>query len=350
MKKKIKILVLVHPDLIPPQNVPNKKIFNQVLIPWKTEFDVISTLKSMGHEVLILGVDDNLNDLNSVLDSIKIDLVFNLVEQYKGKSELDFKVIEFLEKRNIPFTGCNSRTLILGKDKAISKKIVMKSGIKVPKFKVFRRNRKINISKINVKYPLIVKCLNEESSYGIAKKSVVRNDKCLLDRIQYIHENLGVDCIVEEFIEGDEIYISSMGGESGVILPPRKLYFPKSKSPQKEIYTAMAKWSYSYAKREKIFTRHFSGGDLLIKKLEQTTRDICRLLSADGPGRVDYRINKNGEIYFLEFNPNPNLAKDDDFSKAAIRVFSTYESILEIIMKESFKRNVLTQEKSSNVA
>ena len=96
-----------------------------------------------------------------------------------------------------------------------------------------------------------MKCLKEESSYGITKKSVVKSKKSLIKRINYVHQELEVDCIVEEFIEGDEVYVGNIGGVENGILPPRKLYFMNSCNPSREIYTSTAKWSYSYAKNKK---------------------------------------------------------------------------------------------------
>ena len=251
MKSKLTILILVHPDLIPPNSVSNKKIFDLKYMPWKTEYDVITTLKEMGHEVLIYGLDNSLNALSDFLESIHIDVVFNLMEEFNGKSYLDYKVVELLEKKQIPFTGCSSQALLIGRDKAKSKKIVQKFGIETPWFKVFRRGKAINLKGVDLKFPLIVKCLKEESSFGITKKSVVKSRKTLIKRINYIHQELLVDCIVEEFIEGDEVYVGSIGGGENGILPPRKLYFLKSSAPSKEIYTSTAKWSYSYAKKIK---------------------------------------------------------------------------------------------------
>lgn len=338
MKKKLTILVLVHPDLIPPQSVSNKKIFDKEFIPWKTEFDVVTTLKEMGHHVLILGLDESFDELEDLLDSIKIDLVFNLIEEYKGKSEFDYQVTDFLEKRRVPYTGCHSRALILGRDKARSKVIVRQQGVKVPGFNVFKKGKKINLEKMHLQFPMIVKCLKEESSYGLSKKSVVKNKKSLLDRIKYVHKTLGVDCIVEEFIEGDEVYLGYSGGEKGKVLSPRKLYFSKSSTPSKEIYTSMAKWSYSYARRQKISTRHFSGNELLVKRLVKATKIICESLGIDAQARVDFRVDKKGQIFFLEVNPNPNLAKDDDFALAALRDVKSYQHVIKSILDLALKR------------
>ena len=92
-------------------------------MPWKTEYDVVTTLKEMGHEVLIFGLDNSLDALSNFIDSIHIDVVFNLMEEFNGKSHLDYKVVELLEKKQVPFTGCNSKALLIGRDKAKSKKL-----------------------------------------------------------------------------------------------------------------------------------------------------------------------------------------------------------------------------------
>lgn len=337
--KKLKIIVLLHPDLIPPSNIKSIKILDEKFFPWKTEFDVVNGLKSLGHEVLILGIDDTLDELNDILDSIKVDLVFNLLEQFKNNSELDYKIAEFLETKKIPFTGCRSEALKISRDKAESKNMVRKNGIKTPDFFVFKKHEKIIFKNFNLKYPLIVKCLKEEASYGISNRSIVRNEKSLISRIKYVHEKLSVDCIVEEFIEGEELYIGAMGGRTNLMFEPRKLCFPNSKNPEQEIYTERAKWSYSYAKMQKICTRHKSTTPLLLKKLHRNSKIICEALNISGQVRIDYRVTKSGEIYFLEANPNPNIAIDDDFCLSAKRKFKYYHSILNEIIKVAFENN-----------
>ena len=333
MNKKLRILVLVHPDLTPPNSVSSRKIFDDQFVPWKTEFDVVTALKELGHEVLILGVYDSLLELKDILDSIKIDLVFNLLEEFNGKSELDYQITQFLEKEKVKYTGCSTTALKLGRDKAKSKELVKSIGYKTPNFIVCKKGQKIKLDNLNLSFPLIVKCLTEEASYGLSKESVVNNVKTLEKRINYMHKKLKVDCIIEEFIEGEEIYISFMGGKKNDIFTPRKLHFPKSKNPLKEIYTSMAKWSYSYARRQKIFTRHKELSPFLMKKLQQETIKICEALKINAQARIDFRITKDNEIYFLEANPNPNISQDDDFCLSAIRKYGTYNKIIEEIIK-----------------
>jgi len=341
--KKLKILILLHPDLIPPNNVESKKIFTEKYVAWKTEYDVISGLRELGHEILILGVDRNFDELEEILNSIKVDLVFNLLEQFNNQSELDYKVAEFLEERNIPFTGCQSKALKISRDKAASKSVVAKSGVKTPKYSVFRKLRKVNLKKFNLQFPVIVKCLSEEASYGISKKSVVRNDKALLKRIKYMHEKLKVDCIVEEFIEGEELYVGAMGGHDNVMLSPRKLHFLTSINPNLEIYTERAKWSVAYSRKNKIRTRHKAANKLLLKRLHHEVKIICEALQIRGQVRVDFRVKESGEIYFLEANPNPNIAVDDDFCLAALRKYKNYPTVLSEVIKiafENHKKNI----------
>ena len=342
MIKKLTILVLVHPDLMPPNSVCNIKIFKKKYIPWKTEFDVISALRELGHEVLILGVLNTLSDLDKILTSTKVDFVFNLVEEFKGKVELDYKITEFLEKYKVNFSGCSSNSLIIGRDKSKSKIEVLKTGIKTPKHYVFKKNNRIEFSKYSIRFPLIVKCLKEEASYGITKKSIVHSLSKLKERIRYVHSELGVDCIAEEFIEGQEIYVSAFKKEGNKyeVLPPRKLFFPQSNRPDKEIYTSAAKWSYAYAKKYKIHTRHFRASELVIKRLEKSMLTICSCLKVDGQARADFRVTPEGEIYFIELNPNPNLANDDDFALSAKRKFKSYEEVINQVIQCGFQRGL----------
>src|SRR5690606_2284752 len=142
---------------------------------WITEYDVKNALEKLGHEVEVLGIYDNIMPLLEYLNLNTPKIVFNMLEEFAGNSQMDYHIASILELLKIPFTGCSSKGLLLAKDKALSKKILRYHHIGTPIFFVLPKNKRKKIPK-NLPYPLIVKCLFEEASYGIAKASIVHSE------------------------------------------------------------------------------------------------------------------------------------------------------------------------------
>lgn len=182
------------------------------------------------------------------------NIVFNLLEEFDGEVLFDQNVVSYLELKRIDYTGCNPRGLMLSRDKALAKKVLSFHRLQTPHFQVFLKKRRTKIEK-KLKYPLIVKCLHEEASYGLTKDSIVNNEQKLRERIEYIHENLNQDAIVEEFVEGREYFVGILGNQKLEVLPIWELHFSKSETPEKEFYTEKAKWSEKYRSKKGIKTQ-----------------------------------------------------------------------------------------------
>src|SRR5678816_4818123 len=108
--KKQRVLLLVHETLIPPETLEG--FTEQQIEEWRTEYDVSTTLRAMGHEVRILGLGDNLADLRAAITDWKPDLAFNLLEEFQGIVTYDQYVVAFLELMRLPYTGCNPRGMM----------------------------------------------------------------------------------------------------------------------------------------------------------------------------------------------------------------------------------------------
>jgi D-alanine-D-alanine ligase len=168
--KKLRILVLLHPDLMPPES--SKGFSEHEINDWKTEYDVVTTLRKAGHEVRPLGVQHELKPIRDEIESWKPDVVFNLLEEFHGETTYDQNVVSHLELLRIPYTGCNPRGMMLARGKDLSKKLVHYHRVKVPAFAVYPIGRKVRRPK-RLAFPLIVKSLTEDASEGIAQASVV---------------------------------------------------------------------------------------------------------------------------------------------------------------------------------
>ena len=213
--KKLRVLALVHDHLVPPDDTTGIDVLEA---EWKMEYDVIETLREIGHEVRVLGIHDDLSGIRATAEEFKPHIVFNLMEAFADVTTFDQNVVSYLELLRLPYTGCNPRGLILARDKALSKKLLAYHRIPVPDFTVVRPGRKPQLPK-RLQFPLIVKSLFFEASAGISQASVVENAEQLAKRVHFIHESLGTAAIVEQFIDGRELYVGVIGNERLETLP-----------------------------------------------------------------------------------------------------------------------------------
>ena len=241
--KKLRVLLLAHQDLIPPEDVTSYS--DEEYQDWKTEFDVISTLREEGHEVMPLGVYDDLGVIREAIQEQKPHIAFNLLEEFHDNSLFDHHIASFLELMKQPYTGCNPRGLMLAHDKSLTKKLLAYHKIRIPRFRVIPIGRPPRIPK-NCDFPLIVKSLYEEGSYGIAQASVVSSEEKLQERVGYMHDQLGSPAIVEEYIDGRELYVAVMGNRRLQALPIIELVFGRMTEGSQKIATSRVKWDWKY--------------------------------------------------------------------------------------------------------
>lgn len=324
----------MHEALVPPDGVKLSKQ-DRERAEYKTEYDIVTTLKEMGHDVACLGVYDELAVIKKNLEEFKPHLVFNLLEEFNGNTLFDSHVVSYLELMRMPYTGCNPRGLMLARDKALAKKIMSYHRIKTPKFWVFPKNKKPKLKK-NMEFPLIVKCLWEEASLGISKGSVVSSEAKLLERIKYIHETLHTDALVEQFVAGRELYVGVYGNERPSALPVWELHFKKVDEPEKEIYSANAKFNEDYRKRKGITTAAAKLSEEEALKIQAICKRAYKCLGLSGYARIDLRYTEDKEVMILEANPNPDICFDDEFAMSALAKGQSYKELLEKIMTLGF--------------
>ena len=197
-RKKLRVVVLMHPSMVPPESVDG--LSEQELYEIKTEYDVVTTLRELGHDVKPLGVADELTPIRAGIEDWKPDIVFNLLEEFLGRQDFDHHVVSFLELMQVPYTGCHPRGLMLARDKALSKKLLAYHHLVVPKFAVFPRGRRVHRPK-GLEFPLIVKSLVHEASLGISQASIVENDEKLRERVAFIHQRNAADAIAEQYVD-----------------------------------------------------------------------------------------------------------------------------------------------------
>ena len=253
MKRKLRVVVLMHPSLVPPESLEG--FTEQESYEWKTEYDVVSTLRELGHEVKPLGVADELGPIRAVIEEWKPDIVFNLLEEFLGRQDFDHHVVSFLELMQVPYTGCHPRGLMLARDKALSKKLLVYHHLAVPKFAAFPRGRRVHRPK-GLEFPLIVKSQIHEASLGISQASIVENDEKLRERVAFIHQRHASDAIAEQYVEGREFYVGIIGNTRMEVLPVWELVFENMPPGSSSIATAHVKHNTDYQRRRGIYQQH----------------------------------------------------------------------------------------------
>jgi D-alanine-D-alanine ligase len=327
--KKLRVLALVDGGLVPPEDTEG---IDTLTVPWKTEFDVIETLKEEGHEVRVLGVGAELAPIRRAIDEFRPAIAFNLIEAFDNVASFDHNVVAYLELLRLCYTGCNSRGLVLARDKSISKKILHYHRIGVAAFEVFPRGRRVRRPR-RLSFPLIVKSLTLDASLGISQASVVEDDEHLVERVRFIHESLETDALVEEYVEGRELYVGLLGNRRLEVLPVWELDFSGMPAESRRIATERLKWSLTYQKKH-----HINSGlakDLapeVLKRITSVCKRVYRNLHLSGYARIDLRLREDGRVFVLEANPNPQLAYGEDFAESAERAGLKYGPLLERIM------------------
>ena len=326
--KRVRILALVHDHLVPPEDTTGIDILEA---EWKMEYDVIETLREMGHTVCVLGIHDDLSGIRPTAEDFKPHIVFNLMEAFAGVTTFDQNVVSYLELLRLPYTGCNPRGLVLARDKALSKKLLAYHRIRVPEFAVVRPGRRPVLSK-RLAFPMIVKSVFFEASAGISQASVVENHDQLGRRVSFIHEKLGTAAIVEQFIDGRELYIGVLGNERLDVFPVWEMSFDRMPENRWKIATERVKWSTQYQKRHGIMTDRARIEPALVEQMQRIAKRSYRALDLSGYARIDFRMDDEGRMFVLEANPNPNLAYGEDFAESAEVAGLPYERLLERII------------------
>jgi D-alanine-D-alanine ligase len=335
-RRKLRVAVLMHPSTVPPDDPENYSERNAY--EWKTELDVTNTLRKLGHEINIVPVRDEVTPIRITIEEWQPDIVFNLLEEFLGRQEFDHHVVSYLEMKQVAYTGCNPRGLMLTRDKALSKKLLAYHHLSVPKFAVFERGRRVHRPK-NLEFPLFVKSLVHEASLGISQASIVESDDKLRERVAFIHQRNGTDAIAEQYIDGRELYVAVIGNARKQVLPIWELVFENLAPGAMPIATASVKHDPEYQRRRGIFQQRAEDlSDALRDQIMRTTKRIARTLDLDGYGRVDYRLSPEGKLYFLEANPNPDVASSEEFASAAEEAGISYPELIQRILDLGLKR------------
>ena len=296
------------------------------------EADVLDCLHRLGHSVEALAVFDNVTDIVEKLKACSPDIVFNLSESFHHDRAHEPNIPALLELMKVPYTGSGPEALLLCKDKALAKKVLAYHHVRLPHFVVshrvcpLRRLRRFS-------YPALVKPKSEDSSDGISRASFVRDENEAIERARFIHQKFNCDALIEEYIEGRELYVSVLGNRRLTVFPPREIFFERVPEDVPKFATFHAKWDEAYRKKWGI--TNGAAKELpedIHKQLRKLARNVYRWLKIRGCGRLDVRLTPHGELFVIEVNPNPSLAKDEDFAQSAEDAGMHYEMLVQAIL------------------
>ncbi|MDJ0976173.1 MAG: ATP-grasp domain-containing protein [Planctomycetota bacterium] len=328
--KRRRILALVPEGQIPPDSVEG--LSDQQVLDVKMEYDVVTALQNLGHEVQCLDVRYDLTPIREAVESSKPHIVFNMLEEFHGIAAFDQNVVAYLELLRQAYTGCNPRGLVLARDKALAKKILTYHRIPTPRFAVVPRGRKVKTHK-RLTFPLIVKSTIQDASAGISQASIVANLEQLEKRVAFVHESTESDALVEEYIEGRELYLAVLGNVRLQTFPIWEIQLDTLPEGAPRIATEKVKFDAEYQKKHKIQTG--PAKDLpegMAERIAKVGKRIYKRLGLSGYARIDLRLRESGEIYVLEANPNPDLSMDEDFALACEAGGLKYEPLVQRIV------------------
>ncbi|MFZ3228866.1 MAG: ATP-grasp domain-containing protein [Pseudobdellovibrio sp.] len=322
--KSLKIILLFDLSV----NLPAEQYADYWNTPdWKPEKDVRNALTKLGHQVIPFGIFDDIQPLINAVKEQKPDLIFNMTEAFSGKRDLEPNLTALMQLLGVPFTGAGPNCLQLCKDKGLTKILLAHHNIQTPKFIIAKKNQPMESLK-NFQFPAFIKPLQLEASEGISLSSFVENEKEALTRVKFIHDRLGSDAMIEEYIDGREVYVSILGNDKLISFPPRELFFKQMTKDQPKFATYRSKWDQDYRKKWGIDSGWMdTSNEINLKHLSNTCKKIYRLLQIQGFGRIDLRI-KGNEIYFIEANPNPSIAKKEDYSLSAAKSGMDYAELI----------------------
>ncbi|HMB72292.1 MAG TPA: D-alanine--D-alanine ligase [Gammaproteobacteria bacterium] len=328
--RKSRILVIAHESTVPPEDISG--LSEEKIDPFRMEYDVTSTLRDLGHDVRVIGILDRLTELRETAREWQPHIVFNLLDEFSGVAAYDHYVVAYLELMRLAYTGCNPRGMMVSRDKVLTKQVLAAHRIATPAFHLYPCGKRFRPPR-RLEFPMFVKSATEDASLSIAQASVVDDMQSLRERVEFIHENVQSDALVEEYIDGRELYIGVLGNTRLTTLPVWEMNFGNLSNAQTRIATRKVKWDRKYQERHGIATGRAKNLEPEVHKhLNRLAKRIFRALHMSGYARLDLRMRPDGKVFLLEANANPDLTYGEDFAESAHSVGIDYGGLLTRIM------------------
>jgi D-alanine-D-alanine ligase len=336
---KLKVVVLYDRVLVDEEessSAAEKSPVTRTLDKKEVEEEVAEALGKLGHDSVMHELDGTPKSLLA-LSRVDCDLVFNLTESFADDDTADFKIAAFLELLGKRYTGSGTHGLMLAQDKAIAKKIFSFHGIHTPVFARCYRGR-LDFSH-DLQFPVIVKPAREDGSIGIEFSAVVSSIRELMERMDWLHAHFDSPVLIEEYIDGREMYVGVLGNDKPEALPVVELDLSKLPDGTPRIAAAEVKWGKgTKAYRD---TKSMIATDLpeeTVLSLQQTAVAAYQALELRDYGRVDMRLQPDGRVQVIEVNPNPWLSSRAELAMAARKSGRTYSELVAEIVELAMTR------------
>jgi len=334
--RRLRVIVLCHEDLVPPASLAG--LSRREIDAVRTEWDVCRGLRRAGHDVRLVGVSHHLEPIRRAVLAWRPHAIFNLLMEFRDEGAHQGHVVAYLQLLGVPCTGPDARAILVTRDKALAKKVLVHHGIPTPAFAVFPRRGPAE-GAAGLRYPLIVKSRDEEASLGIAQASLVRDPARLRERVAFVHRRVGTDAIAEEYVAGRELTVGVIGNARPRALPVWELAFSSLPPGSAPIATTRAKFDDAYRRRAGIRS---GPARALAPRAQAEIRRLAtrayRILGLSGYARLDLRLPANGPPQLIEANATPDVAAAEDFAASAKAAGIPYPDLLERILRLALAR------------
>lgn len=333
MKKPLHVTVLMDWAAVPDEDPDFRTPSNEST----TEYDVVAALRMLKHDVSVVAAHQDARQLLADLEERKPDIVFNLTESFQDNRDYDKNVAALLEMTGIPFTGTGTAGLMLCRDKGLSKQLLSHHRVRIPGFLVLPTGKRVHVPK-RLQYPMVVKPMLADGSEGIANASLVGDEQALRERVGFVHERWSQPAIVEEYIEGRELYVGIIGNSRLRVLPPREIFFRSDSENGPVLATYRIKWDEKYRKKWEVKFGFAELEEPVMARVARVCRNVYRVLQLRDYGRIDLRLTPDNRIVVLEVNPNPDIAKDDEVAQSAKKAGISYTTLIDRVLRMTLRR------------
>ncbi len=288
-----------------------------------------SVLLNQGYQAQRFQAHEGLLPFLHQLEASQPDVVLNLCEGYRDKTEGEVYIAGILEMLNIPYTGSTPFTLALALDKVRAKEIFIARRIPTPAYAVYDQYRE-EIPPLS--FPLILKLSREDASVGMTNKNVVYDEDSFFLRLKKLLKEYSQPILVEEFIDGREFNVAFLNDEP---LPIEEILF----SIEPKLLCYKAKWEEGSVEDRgtiPVCPPRLSARER--RKILKLAYDAYSAIGVRDYGRVDLRMDADGKLYVLEVNPNPDITSEGGFVQCLKAADIPYETFILMLVDFALSR------------
>lgn len=302
----------------------------------ETVREIAAALERANYRVLLFKYD---RSLARRLEEAGVDIVFNIAEGWEGRNR-ELVAPALLEMLNIPYTGSDPLTLGIALDKAMAKTIVGAHGLPTPRFE--KVSRLSDLSRIKLDFPLFVKPNCEGSSKGIRRSCKVNSESELEERVSWLLKTYRQPVLIEEYLPGREFTVGILGNEELITFPILEIRpsIPLSHGGSDES-GGEENFIYCFETKKKNLEKFLCPAPLpeeMAERIINLAVQVYRVLECRDLGRVDIKLNREGDPYFLEINPLPGLSKVSLYPYQASFMGFNFDRLINEILRNAMRR------------